>query len=235
MSFRSFPRWEVAEAMEERYIRNLGALTEAECAMLREKTVLVAGCGGLGGYLIEMLLRLGIGEIRAADGDCFEASNLNRQLLSVPALLGKSKAAAAAERAAAVNPGVRFMAVPKFVTAENAPALVRGCDAVLDALDNIASRRMLASVCAEARVPLIHGAICGWTAQAAVVLPGDGKMDWIYPDGAALKSKASLSFTPPFCAALQMALCVRLLTGREVEAGKLYVADLLDMEMESLL
>ena len=41
--------------MEERYIRNLGALTEAECALLREKTVLVAGCGGLGGYLIEML------------------------------------------------------------------------------------------------------------------------------------------------------------------------------------
>ena len=54
--------------MEERYIRNLGALSEAECALLREKTVLVAGCGGLGGYLIEMLLRLGVGEIRAADG-----------------------------------------------------------------------------------------------------------------------------------------------------------------------
>ncbi|MBR5343858.1 MAG: HesA/MoeB/ThiF family protein [Oscillospiraceae bacterium] len=220
--------------MEERYIRNLGALSEAECALLREKTVLVAGCGGLGGYLIEMLLRLGVGEIRAADGDRFEASNLNRQLLSAPALLGKSKAEAAAERAALVNPDVRFVAVPAFVTEENVKELIQGCDAVLDALDNIASRRMLARACSDAQIPMIHGAICGWTAQAAVLLPGDGLLETIYPEGAALSSKASLSFTPPFCAALQTALCVRLLTGRGIEAGKLYVADLLDMEMASL-
>ena len=220
--------------MEERYIRNLGALTEKECALLREKTVLVAGCGGLGGYLIEMLLRLGVGEIRAADGDRFEASNLNRQLLSAPGLLGREKAEVAAERAAAVNPDVRFVAVPEFVTEKNVAQLVRGCDAVLDALDNIASRRMLAQACNDAQVPLIHGAICGWTAQAAVVLPGDDLIEQIYPEGAALSSKASLSFTPPFCAALQTALCVRLLTGREIEAGRLYVADLLDMELERL-
>ena len=65
-------------------------------------------------------------------------------------------------------------------------------------------------------------------------MPGDGLIEMIYPEGAALSSKASLSFTPPFCAALQTALCVRLLTGREVEAGKLYVADLLDMELVRL-
>ena len=220
--------------MEERYIRNLGALTEAECALLREKTVLVAGCGGLGGYLIEMLLRLGVGEIRACDGDCFEASNLNRQLLSAPALLGRSKAEAAAERAALVNPDVRFLAVPEFVTETNVDRLIHGCDAVLDALDNIASRRMLAKACAQAQIPLIHGAICGWSAQAAIVLPGDGLIEKIYPEGAVLTSKTSLSFTPPFCAALQTALCVRFLIGREIETGKLYVADLLDMELESL-
>ena len=66
------------------------------------------------------------------------------------------------------------------------------------------------------------------------MLPGDDLIEQIYPEGAALSSKASLSFTPPFCAALQTALCVRLLTGREVETGKLYVADLLDMELQSL-
>ena len=89
--------------MEERYIRNIGALTEQECAHLRTRTVFVAGCGGLGGYLIEMLLRLGVGTIRAADGDTFEASNLNRQLLSSPSLLGMPKAEAAAARAAAAS------------------------------------------------------------------------------------------------------------------------------------
>ena len=96
--------------MEERYIRNLGALTEKECTLLHTKTVFVAGCGGLGGYLIEMLLRLGVGTIRAADGDTFEASNMNRQLLSSPSSLGQPKAEAAAARAALVNPDVRFVA-----------------------------------------------------------------------------------------------------------------------------
>ncbi len=220
--------------MEERYIRNLGALTEQECAALRTKTVFVAGCGGLGGYLIEMLLRLGVGEIHAADGDAFEASNLNRQLLSSPSSLGKPKAEAAAMRAELVNPDVRFAAVPQFVTEENAAELIRGSDAVLDALDNIQARRTLARACAEADIPLIHGAICGWSAQAAVVMPGDDLIEKIYPEGVSLSSKASLSFTPPFCAALQIALCTRLLTGRPLETGRLYMADLLDMELESL-
>ena len=220
--------------MEERYIRNLGALTEQECAVLRTKTVLVAGCGGLGGYLIEMLLRLGVGTIRAADGDCFEASNLNRQLLSSPLSLGQSKADAAARRAALVNPDVRFVPISKFVMTENAAELIQGCDAVLDALDNIQARRLLAHACAEAGIPLIHGAICAWSAQAAVVMPGDDLIDRIYPEGVSLSSKASLSFTPPFCAALQTALCTRLLTGRPLETGRLYVADLLNMELESL-
>ena len=220
--------------MEERYIRNLGALTEQECAVLRTKTVFVAGCGGLGGYLIEMLLRLGVGTIRAADGDSFEASNLNRQLLSSPQALGHSKAEAAAARAALVNPDVHFVPIPEFVTDENAGKLIRGCDAVLDALDNIGARRILARACAQEGIPLVHGAICGWSAQAAVVMPKDDLIDRIYPEGARLGSKTSLSFTPPFCAAMQAALCTRLLAGRPVETGRLYMTDLLDMEMESI-
>ena len=220
--------------MDERYIRNLGALTAEECALLRTKTVFVAGCGGLGGYVVEMLLRLGVGTIRAADGDAFEASNLNRQLLSSPQALGMPKAEAAAARAALVNPDVRFVPIPEFVTEENAARLIRGCDAVLDALDNIEARRILARACAEEGIPMIHGAICGWSAQAAVILPGDDLIGRIYPEGARLNSKTSLSFTPPFCAALQVALCTRLLTGRPLESGRLYLADLQDMEMESI-
>ena len=120
------------------------------------------------------------------------------------------------------------------MTEENAAELIRGSDAVLDALDNIQARRTLARACAEAGIPMIHGAICGWSAQAAVVMPGDDLIEKIYPEGVSLSSKASLSFTPPFCAALQIALCTRLLTGRPLETGRLYMADLLDMELESL-
>ena len=57
--------------------------------------VFIAGLGGLGGWLLEHMLRLGPEFIRAADGDVFDESNLDRQLLSSPLRIGQSKAAAA--------------------------------------------------------------------------------------------------------------------------------------------
>ena len=58
--------------MEDRYLRNVPALTEAECDLLRQKRVLVVGCGGLGGNLISIFSRIGIGYLRIVDGDVFE-------------------------------------------------------------------------------------------------------------------------------------------------------------------
>ena len=58
--------------MKERYSRNLGALSEEENQKLQEKSVCIVGCGGLGGYILEQLLRIGIGRITVIDGDCFE-------------------------------------------------------------------------------------------------------------------------------------------------------------------
>ena len=78
--------------MDPRYARNVPALSEAECELLQRKRVLVVGCGGLGGHLIDMLARIGIGSLRVVDGDAFEPSNLNRQLLSEVSLLGVGKA-----------------------------------------------------------------------------------------------------------------------------------------------
>ena len=54
--------------MERRYERNLPALTEGECRLLREKRVLVVGCGGLGGHIIDQLARIGIGGLKVVDG-----------------------------------------------------------------------------------------------------------------------------------------------------------------------
>ena len=181
-----------------------------------------------------MLLRLGVGGITAADGDVFEPSNLNRQLLSDISVIGRSKAAAARGHALSVNPEVEFTAVGEYVDEKNAEGLIRGCDAVIDGLDNIASRKLLARACGNAGLPYIYGAICGWTAQAAVLMPGDSLLDRLYPQGAELGSKSSLAFTPALCASMQTALCVRLLCGRPVEPGRLYYFDLSDFDFETL-
>lgn len=220
--------------MNPRYERNIPALTEAECALLRSKRVLVVGCGGLGGHLIDMMARIGIGFLRVVDGDVFEPSNLNRQLLSEVPLLGVSKAKAAAARISRVNPDVEVEAVDAFLTESNARSLLLSCDAVLDGLDNIESRRILAKACDRAGIPYVYGAVNGWVAQAAISMPGDRLVEKLYPEGAALKNKSVLSFTPALCAAMQVSLCVKLLLGRPVETGMVYYFDLLNQEFETI-
>ena len=220
--------------MEPRYERNIPALSEAECALLRQKRVLVVGCGGLGGHILDQLCRLGAGAIRVVDGDVFEPSNLNRQLLSKMPLLGVSKAKAAADHIARVNPDVSVEAVEEFLTESNAAALLAGCDVVLDALDNIPSRRVLAAACEQAKIPYVYGAIQGWIAQAGISMPEDNLIGKLFPQEVEIKDKSVLSFTPALCASMQTSLCVKLLVGRPVETGRIYYFDLLNQEFETI-
>ena len=207
--------------MEPRYARNIPALNEAECEILKKKRVLVVGCGGLGGHIIDLLSRIGIGFLRVVDGDVFEETNLNRQLLSQVPLLGASKAKAAADHVHRVNPQISVEAVDAFLTAENVQELIRGCDLVIDA-------------CTDANIPYIYGAIQGWVAQAAISMPGDRLMEMLFPEEIEIRDKSVLSFTPALCASMQSALCVKLLTGKAAETGTVYHFDLLNQEFESI-
>ena len=220
--------------MEPRYARNIPALTEAECETLKQKRILVVGCGGLGGHILDQLARIGVGFLRVVDGDVFEASNLNRQLLSEVNLLGVSKAKAAADHITRVNPYVTIEAVQAFLTEDNAAELLADCDIVMDALDNIESRRILAAACEKANIPYIYGAIQGWIAQAAISLPGDHLINTLYPEEIEITDKSVLSFTPALCASMQTALCVKWLLGRSVETGTVYYFDLLNQEFETI-
>lgn len=220
--------------MDGRYARNIPALTGAECEVLRQKRILVVGCGGLGGHIIDQLSRIGIGFLRVCDGDVFEASNLNRQLLSAVPLLSVSKASSAADHIARVNPDVTVESVQTFLTEGNAAEILAGCDIVMDALDNIPSRRILAAACEKANIPYIYGAIQGWVAQAAISLPGDHLIDTLYPEEIKITDKSVLSFTPALCASMQTALCIKLLVGRKVETGTVYYFDLLNQEFETI-
>ena len=194
----------------------------------------LAGCGGLGGYLLEHLLRAGVGAITVCDGDTIVPSNLNRQLLADMESLGRSKTEAACARAALVNPEAAVEARPVFLTADNALGLIAGHDLALDALDSPAARRILASACRQAGIPLVHGAIRGWYAQAAVILPDSGMMEQLYPaDAPAAPDQGSLSPTVGLCAAIQAGEAVKLLCGRPSPlAGRLLWVDLVEQEYQ---
>ncbi|MEE0434985.1 MAG: ThiF family adenylyltransferase [Peptococcaceae bacterium] len=220
--------------MQVRYTRNIPALSERECALMCSKRVCVIGCGGIGGHLVDQLSRIGVGALRVVDGDVFEETNLNRQLLSDTTRLGKRKALVAAEHIASVNPEIDVEVYDVMLSADNASALLEGCDLVFDALDTIDARRVLVKACNETHLPLVYGAIRGWVAQAALILPGEPLVDILYPENAQLNDKSVLAFTPALCASLQTALGVKYLCQHTVQSGHLYYVDLYSMEAEKL-
>ncbi|NCC66823.1 MAG: HesA/MoeB/ThiF family protein [Clostridia bacterium] len=222
--------------MEERYSRNIGAISKVEIAALHTKRACVIGCGGLGGYVIELLSRVGIGFLTAVDGDAFVLSNLNRQLLSSEESLGQNKALAAMDRIALINSETVFNAIPCFVTEENAESIIQNHDIVIDALDNIPARRIVAENCDRLGIPLVHGAIDGWCAQISVIFPHSQTFEKIYP--AKLinnKQPSALSFTPALAASIQAAETVKVLLGRPVTLqSRLLIADMLTQEYSTV-
>ncbi len=222
--------------MKARYNRNRNMLSQEENEKLRSFKVCVVGCGGLGGYVIEMLGRLGIGMITAVDGDVFDETNLNRQLLSSEDIIGKSKAEAAKERMKKVNSDITVHPVPEFVTEETCCRIIEGHDLVVDALDNMASRKLLEAGCEKLGLPLVHGAIAGWYGQVSTILPGDRTLQQIYPSDENKGMETELgnpSFTPALVASIQVAEALKVLLGKgEILRRQLLSIDLLNHDYE---
>lgn len=220
----------------ERYIRNEQMLSRQENQRLRTFRVAVVGCGGLGGYIIEMLARMGIGHITAIDGDVFEPHNLNRQLFSLPSNLGEPKAREAKKRIALVNPDVKVEAVQQMLDEDNAEKLLQGHDIVCDALDNVSTRKIVAKAAARLNMPMVFGAIAGWYAQVGTIMPGDDLLDKIYPEGVNKGAETRLgnpAFTPALAASLQLAETIKVLLGKPgVLKNKLLVLDTLDHQYD---
>lgn len=195
-----------------RYERNSPALSVEEQQLLAAKRVLIAGCGGLGGYVFEFLGRIGVGYLTVVDGDVFAESNLNRQLLSSSETLGRPKPECAAERMRLVNPNVEVTPVNAFLTEENAVHIISGHDVVVDALDNGPARVLLARAAATCGLPLVSGAISGWRGRVLILCPGENADFLWYGKNAA--AAGNLCFTASAVASVQAAETVKLLLDR---------------------
>ncbi len=221
---------------EKRYIRNENMLSPEENRRLREFRVAVAGCGGLGGYITEMLARLGIGHLTLIDGDVFEESNLNRQLISLPSNLGKPKAVEAGNRIKEVNPHISLDIKQVMLDSDNAADILKGHDAVCDALDNIKTRRVLEEVAGKLGIPMVFGAIAGWYAHIGSIMPGGRMIDKLYPEGAEKGAETKMgnpSFTPALAASLQVAETVKILLGKKgVLKNRILAVDTLEHKYE---
>lgn len=196
---------------EVRYLRN-GIFSDLDQAALKKKTVAVIGCGGLGGYVIEMLSRLGVGHLVICDGDVFDESNLNRQIMSKESNIGCNKALEAAKRVLDINPLIRMTVHDQKLTNQNGRGIIHDCDLVIDALDTPRDKVLLEGLCEELNIPLVHGAISGWFGQVAVVFPGEQILYRFYEEQEeASEPYGNPAFTPALVASLQVSEALKLL------------------------
>jgi len=144
-------------------------------ARLRAARVLVVGAGGLGSPVILYLAAAGVGTIGVVDFDTVSLSNLQRQIAHRTQDVGRLKVDSAADAVSGLNPGVKFVAHPLRLTADNALDLIAGYDIVADGSDNFATRFLVNDACYLGGRTLVSAAVTEFDGQLATFKAHLGK------------------------------------------------------------
>lgn len=226
------------KVIPERYLRNFSSLNIDDQTRLAGSRVLLIGLGGLGGYILEILGRSGAGTFILADGDHFEESNLNRQILGTADNPAESKVWAARTRLEKINPFCRCRIISTFLTRDDLPELMTNSDLVIDALGGIAFRSVLLEEASRAGIPLITGFVAGTTGLASAVYPG-GKSPSAFwqgkKDEGAENRLGNMASIVSLIASVQAAEAIKILTSKiSGLANRVFLADFESLTFELL-
>ncbi len=123
---------------------------------LKKSRAAVFGLGGVGGYVVEALVRAGVGALDIFDGDTVSLSNLNRQIIATQNTVGRDKTEVTAERIARINPLCKVTARKMFVMPENAGQIDFSVyDYVVDAIDTVSGKLAIIEGAKACGVPVI--------------------------------------------------------------------------------
>ena len=162
-----------------------------------------------------------MGTLVLIDGDSFGESNLNRQLLATEENIGQSKAEAARQRIKLINAAVETVVHKEMAIKENIGFMLRGCNVVLDCLDNLQTRFLLQDSCQQLGIPLVHGAIAQFFGQVSTIMPGDPGFKAIYKfyekgkDKGIERELGNPSTTPALVSAWQVQEAIKVLLSNE--------------------
>lgn len=124
--------------------------------MLNKSHVAVFGLGGVGSYAVEALARAGVGNLTLVDFDVVDETNLNRQLFALHSTVGQLKTEVAKLRVDDINPNAQVQALCMRFDEFTAHEIdFSEFDFVIDAIDTVTSKLLLAKVCALQNVPII--------------------------------------------------------------------------------
>ena len=156
------------------FSRNIGWISEAEQSALRRKRIAIAGMGGVGGFHLLALARLGIGNFNIADLDVFEIENFNRQVGASMSSIGRAKVDILTGMTLDINPQIDLKLFSQGIDANNLDDFFRGVDLYVDGLDFFAfeAREKAFAYCAAHGIPAVTVAPLGISAALLNFLPG---------------------------------------------------------------
>ncbi|MCX7703184.1 MAG: HesA/MoeB/ThiF family protein [Planctomycetota bacterium] len=204
-----------------RYQRNIGTLGIDGQIKLLKACCAVIGCGGLGGLVIELRTRAGVGRLKVVDSKRFKEENLNRQVLSseISARAGRMKAEVAKEWIGVVNSATELEPYTIELNEKNAKETLRGVDVAVDALDSVTTRLTLQDAASKANVPLVSAAIAGFCGYVTTIFPQDRGWYTFYPKEKAPsagieRQLGNLGPTAALAASLEAQEVIKILTGK---------------------
>ncbi len=142
--------------MKEIFMRNGKLFGEEGLNVLADSHVAVFGAGGVGGYVVEALVRSGVGHIDVIDKDTVDITNINRQIIATMDTIGRDKTEVICERAHSINPEVDIKGIKCFFLPETAEQFdFTQYDYVIDAIDNVTAKLEIVMRCQEVNTPVI--------------------------------------------------------------------------------
>jgi tRNA A37 threonylcarbamoyladenosine dehydratase len=156
------------------YERSLLVFDETGLEQLIKSHVLVAGVGGVGGFVIEALARAGVGELTIIDHDEISQSNLNRQIIALNSTAGQNKAEVMAKRIADINPGCKVNINKEFIRPEDMQSLLSTpYDFVIDAIDSLNCKAALVITSVQKGIPVASSMGAGRRVDPSKILLAD--------------------------------------------------------------
>jgi molybdopterin/thiamine biosynthesis adenylyltransferase len=171
---------------------NMGVLCGTDLNKIHQVKVIIVGLGGLGGYFVNHLIRLGVLNMTLVDFDYFSESDLNRQLFSNTHNIGNYKVDVIAKELELINPEVSIKRIKKRVQETDH---ISG-DFIIDCTDNKETKIYLSKLSSKLNIPLLHGACGGWYGQVGWISPSCNLIEELYGDDESGLEKILLN--PPF-------------------------------------
>lgn len=142
--------------MADRLDRTRLLIGEEDLQKLQNSTVMVVGCGAVGGFAIEALARSGIGRLILVDFDVVKESNINRQIYALHSTMYQEKAVVARNRIRDISPDIQVEILPMLVNADTVDeVLSRRVDFVIDAIDTLNPKTILIEQLVRRGIPFI--------------------------------------------------------------------------------